>query len=95
MPAKRFGTKFHLATREARQAILGAELARDEGFYTTLDEGQDAMLWLGPNYECNLYWGNTLPLEVVAWSFRKSSGVCKIVARTMRFRMIAFFSATE
>jgi len=47
MPARRFGTKFHLAMREARQAILGAELAHDDGFYTTLDEGQDALLWLG------------------------------------------------
>jgi len=47
MPAKRSGMKFHLATREAHQAILGAELARDEGFYITLDEGHDAMLWPG------------------------------------------------
>jgi len=49
----------------------------------------------GPSYECILYWGNTWPLEVVAWWFRKSSGVCEIVARTTRFRKIALFSATD
>ena len=38
---------WHLATREARQAVLGAELAREEGFYTTWNECHDAMLWLG------------------------------------------------
>ena len=46
------------------------------------------MMWRfgwGPNYECNLYWGNTWPLEVVAWWIKKSSGVCEIVARTTRF----------
>jgi len=30
-----------------RQAILGADLDREDDFYTTLDEGHDAMLWLG------------------------------------------------
>ena len=40
------------------------------------------MLCRGPNYECNLYWGNTSSLEVVVWWFLKSSGVCEIVART-------------
>jgi len=30
--AKGFGTKFRLATREVRQAILGAELDREEDF---------------------------------------------------------------
>jgi len=49
----------------------------------------------GPNYECNLYWGNTWPLKVVAWWFRKSSGVCEIVARMARFWMIALFSAFD
>jgi len=48
------------------------------------------MLCLGPSYECNLYWGNTWPLEVIAWWFWKSNGVCKIVARTDGFRKIAF-----
>jgi len=61
MPATRFGTKFRLATREARHAVLGAELAREEVIYTALDECHDAMLWLRPNYECNLYWDNTRP----------------------------------
>jgi len=45
--ARRSGTRFSLTTREARQAVLGAKLAREEGFYTTLDEGHDVMLWLG------------------------------------------------
>jgi len=58
-------------------------------FYTTLDGGLDAMLCWGPNYECNLYWGNTWPLEVVAWWFWKSSGVCEIVARMDGFRKIS------
>jgi len=53
------------------------------------------MLCWGPNYECNLYWGNKLPLKVVAWWFWNSSGVCKIVARTVRFRKIALFSVTD
>jgi len=44
---RRSGTKFRLATREARQAVLGAELVREEDFYTTLGEVHDAMLWLG------------------------------------------------
>jgi len=74
---------------------LGAELDREEDFYTALDEGHDVMLWLGASYECNLYWGDTWPLEVVAWWFRKSSGACEIVAHTTRFRKIALFSATE
>jgi len=30
-----------------RQDFLGAELDREEDFYTTLDDGHDAMLWLG------------------------------------------------
>ena len=51
-----------------------------EGFYIALDGGLDAMLCWGPSYECNLYWGNTWPLEVVAWWFWKSSEVCEIVA---------------
>jgi len=49
----------------------------------------------GPSYEFNLYLGNTWPLEVVAWWFRKSSGVCEIVARTKKFQMTSFFNATE
>ena len=40
-----------------------------EGLYTTLDEGLDAMLCWEPSYECDLYWDNTWPLEVVAWWF--------------------------
>jgi len=34
-------------TREARQAVLGAELDREEDFYIALDEDHDTMLWLG------------------------------------------------
>ncbi|QCE03578.1 hypothetical protein DEO72_LG8g1603 [Vigna unguiculata] len=34
---KRFGTKFCLATREVHQADYGAELDREEDFYTALD----------------------------------------------------------
>ena len=49
----------------------------------------------GPSYECNLYLGNMWSLEVVAWWFRKSSGVCEIVACTVKFRMIALFSVTD
>ncbi|QCD79013.1 hypothetical protein DEO72_LG1g2650 [Vigna unguiculata] len=60
-----------------------------EGFYTTLDGGLDAMLCWGPRYECNLYWGNTWPLEVVTWWFWKSSGVYEIVARRDGFRKIS------
>jgi len=40
-------SQIHLATREARQAVLGAELFRDEDFYTTLGQVHDTMLWLG------------------------------------------------
>jgi len=47
MPTKHSGTKFRLVTREVRQAILGAEMNRKEDFYIALDEGHDAMLWLG------------------------------------------------
>jgi len=43
-PARRSRTKFRLATREVCQAVLGAELDREEDFYTTLDEGHDVML---------------------------------------------------
>jgi len=93
--AKWYGSKFCLATREVRQAVLGAELDREEDFYTTLDGDHEAILCWGPSYECNLYWGNTWPLEVVVWWFRKSSGVCKIVTRMTRFRMIALFSASD
>jgi len=50
-----------------------------------LDKGLDVILCWGPNYECNLYWGNTWPLDVVAWWFWKSSGVCEIMARTAGF----------
>jgi len=39
------------------------------GYYTVLDGGLEAMLGLGPSYECSLYWGNTRPLEVVPWWF--------------------------
>ena len=60
-----------------------------ERLYTTLDGGLDVMLCWGANYECNLYTGNTWPLEVVAWWFWKSSGVCEIVARTDGFWKIA------
>jgi len=66
-----------------------------EGFYIALDEGLDAMLCWGPSYECNLYWDNMWPLEVVAWWFWNSSGVCEIVARTTGFRKIALFSVTD
>ena len=34
-------------TREARQAVLDAELVREEDFYTALGEVHDVMLWLG------------------------------------------------
>jgi len=78
-----------------RQAVLGVELDREEDSYTALNEGHDTMLCWGPNYECNLYWGNTWPLEVVAWWFWKSSGVCEIVAHTARFQKIALFSVTN
>jgi len=47
----------------------------------------------GPSYECNLYWGNTWPLKIVAWWFWKSSGVCEIVARTNGFRKIALLGS--
>ena len=47
MSGRRSGTKFRLATQEVRQTVLGAEFDREEEFYTTLDEGHDAMLWLG------------------------------------------------
>jgi len=47
MPARQSGTKFRLAVREARQAVLGAEWAHEEVFYTPLDKCHDAMLWLG------------------------------------------------
>jgi len=33
-----------------RQAVLGAELDRDEDSYTALDGGHEAMLCWGPNY---------------------------------------------
>ncbi|QCE14835.1 hypothetical protein DEO72_LG11g1841 [Vigna unguiculata] len=36
-PARQSRTKFCLATREVRQTILGAELDREEDFYTALD----------------------------------------------------------
>jgi len=49
-------------TGEVRQAVLGVELDREGDSYTALDEGHEAMLWWGPSYECNLYWGNTWPL---------------------------------
>jgi len=74
---------------------LGAELNRKEDFYTALDGGHDVMLCFGPNYECNLYWGNTWTLEVVAWWFWKSSGVCEIVARLNGFQKIALFSVSD
>jgi len=67
-------------------------LSKQGGFYTTLDGGFDAMLCWGPNYECNLYWGNTWPLEVVAWWFLQSSGVFKIVTRTDGFQKISLLS---
>jgi len=46
--ARRFGTKFRLATREVRQEILGAELDREEDSYTALDGGHEVMLCWGP-----------------------------------------------
>jgi len=45
---------------------FGSRVGLCGGFYMALDEGLDVMLCWGPNYECNLYWGNTWPLEVVA-----------------------------
>jgi len=45
--AKRSGIKFRLVTREVRQAVLGAELDREEDFYIALDGDHDVMLWLG------------------------------------------------
>ncbi|QCD94138.1 hypothetical protein DEO72_LG5g2217 [Vigna unguiculata] len=42
--ARRSGTKFRLVTREVRQAVLGAELDREEDLYTALDRCHDAML---------------------------------------------------
>ena len=66
-----------------------------EGFYTTLDGGLDVMLCWGPSYECNLYWGNAWPLKVVACLFWKSSGVCKIVARTTGFLKISLFNVID
>jgi len=74
---------------------LGCSNGLHEGFYTALDSDLDAMLCLGPSYECNLYWDNTWQLEVVAWWFWKFNGVCKIVARTAEFRKIALFSVTD
>ncbi|QCD96358.1 hypothetical protein DEO72_LG6g1060 [Vigna unguiculata] len=58
------------------------------GFYIALDGCTDVMLCWGPSYECILYWGNMWPLEVVAWWFWKSIGVCKIVARMDGFQKI-------
>ncbi|QCE14357.1 hypothetical protein DEO72_LG11g1357 [Vigna unguiculata] len=52
--------------QEVRQAILGAKLDREEDSYIALHGGHDAMLCVGPSYECDLYWGNMWPLEVVA-----------------------------
>jgi len=57
--AKRSGTRLRQATCVMRQAVLGTKLDREEDFYIALDEGHDAMLWLGSSYECNLYWDNT------------------------------------
>ncbi|QCE11999.1 hypothetical protein DEO72_LG10g3238 [Vigna unguiculata] len=49
-----------------------------------------------PHVEIDLPWPHTAtPSGVVAWWFRKSSGVCEIVARTARFQMIALFSASD
>jgi len=45
---------------------FGCRAGSHGGFYTALDGGLDVMLCWGPNYECNLDWGNTCPLEVVA-----------------------------
>ena len=44
MPARRSRAKFRPTTWEVRQAVLGAELGREEDFYTALDEGHDVML---------------------------------------------------
>jgi len=75
MPARRSGARFRLAAWDARQADLVQGWCVRKVFYTALRDVHDTMLWLGPSYECILYWGNTWPLEVVAWWFRKSSGV--------------------
>jgi len=45
---------------------FGCQTGSRGGFYTTLDGGLEAMLCWGPRYECNLYWGNTWALDVVA-----------------------------
>jgi len=44
------------------------------------------MLFWGLSYECNLYWANTWPLEVVARWFWKSNRVCEIVDRINEFK---------
>jgi len=48
---------------------FGCRVGLRGGFYTTYDGGLEVMLGWGPSYECSLYWGNTWPLEVVAWWF--------------------------
>ena len=74
---------------------FGCRAKSHEGFYTALDGGLDVMLCQGPCYKCILYWGNTWPLEVVAWWFWKSSGVCKIVACTDKFQKIALLGVIQ
>ena len=84
-PARWLGVRMHLAMRCVAPGGFGCSDGLREGFYTALDGGLDVMPCWGPNYECNLYWGNTWLLDVVAWWFWRSSGVCKIVARTDGF----------
>jgi len=71
---------------------FGCKVGLCGGFYTTLDGGLEAMLCWGPSYEYNLYWGNTWPLNVVAWWFWKFNGVCEIMARIDGFQKIALLS---
>jgi len=51
---------------------FGCRVELRGGFYTVLDGGLETMLDCGPSYKCSLYWGNTWPLEVVAWWFRSA-----------------------
>jgi len=44
---KRSRSKFRLATQEVRQAVLDAELDREEDSCTALDGGHEAMLYWG------------------------------------------------
>jgi len=57
MPARRSGTKFHLATREARQAVLVQSWCVRKDFYTALGDVHEAMLWLGAQLRVYLVFG--------------------------------------